>query len=168
VSAEVEVEDEADSGDRVEIEVRITSNESGNVVVDLRLPEGLESDSPTTVRSSLEGGLEQVISFEAEATEYLPIGEYEIILEVRDVRNLVIAEAKKTIVVKEAPLIKLPKIDIELPFVGGFKRVISAVQERLFSMVKNTTQIIYATTWLAPILILVLAGFAYLFHIWRR
>ncbi len=168
VSVVVENPGRVDRGDLFNVRVRLNASWPGSYGVDIRLPEGFEGRDRTVREVTVDdsGGAE--FDLDVDATDDVDEGEYKVRVDVRDNRRLHVASNSSNVTVEEPFVIETPVARIKLPTVRELGRRFKDVQEKLFNIVNNTTEIIYSSGWLWAFLLLALMGTAYLYYAWRR
>ncbi|MFH0862889.1 MAG: hypothetical protein V1875_07675 [Candidatus Altiarchaeota archaeon] len=157
VSAVVENPPFVARGDPFTVTVSLKSNQSGPYSIRLYLPVGLESKPERNVYLWSNRGVS--VDYSVLAADYADDGSHDLDVGVWDVRGLEVAGAKSNVTVEE-PIVLGP---LKLPSPEEIKRRIKNVQEKLVRLVNNTTRILYSTSRLWVVLLLILLFLFYLY-----
>ncbi|MFH1403374.1 MAG: hypothetical protein ABIH11_03810 [Candidatus Altiarchaeota archaeon] len=152
---------ESGKGESVKVGVNVSSNESGLYNVKLLLPDGFEADIKSMEVQLTQGG-ESELEFNIWVSEGVEVGDYVLKADVLDYRSLYAGGNQSNISVRDYIVISTPFISIRMP------RSLGELQEKAFNFLHNKSRIIYSSRWFWALMLLLLAGLAYIYHMYER
>jgi hypothetical protein len=165
-SISLEAPDSTRRGKAFNVTIRFNTDEAGMYAMEVGMPQELKGFG-RVIAVAAQGGRDTNTAYVVTPEDDAPEGEYTIEVTAKNSKKTVVARAKTTVSVEQPIVIDTPIFTVELPTAGDIKRGVHSVQERIYTIVNDTTGTTGSNGWIPPTILILVLGGCY-FYVSRR